>query len=288
MFGLRNQVAGHIVRTGRFISDQDDLAGAGDAVDVDLAENVPFGQGHEQVSRPDDLVDPFDPLNAVGQSRHPLGTADAIHFCDAQFVTRRQNVVVVTAKSRRRDDHRDVAHSRHSGRDCRHQQSRRIGRRSTRNANSDALERQIPLPELDPPPHGGRFLDDDVAVEQAGLEIGDIGDYAPQRGQKSRLGLSVCRGEFGWRNPERLCGQFFAVQTGRVIQDGRQSLTIDISADSFDDLLRGQRLAEKLDGSLSPHFGDNVAAGAQALTQVGHQAFAGLTGPIGRGNVQGQ
>ena len=45
-----------------------------------VAEDVPLGQGHEQVARPDDLVDPRDALDAVGQRGHGLGPAQPIDF----------------------------------------------------------------------------------------------------------------------------------------------------------------------------------------------------------------
>ena len=57
VLGLADQVGGDVVGLGRPVGDQDDLARPGDAVDVDLAVDVPLGQGDEQVARPDDLVD---------------------------------------------------------------------------------------------------------------------------------------------------------------------------------------------------------------------------------------
>ena len=51
VLGLADQVGGDVARVGRPVGDQDDLARPGDAVDVDLAVDLPLGQGDEQVAR---------------------------------------------------------------------------------------------------------------------------------------------------------------------------------------------------------------------------------------------
>ena len=75
--------------------------------------------------------------------------------------------------------YRDFADAGHSRGDSRHQQRRRIGSRSARNADANSLERQISLPELDPAAFWRRPLHDNVAIEQAQLKFGDIGDDSP-------------------------------------------------------------------------------------------------------------
>ena len=62
MLGLADQVGGQVTRVGRAVGDHDDLAGPGDAVDVDRAVDVPLGQRDEQVARSDDLVDRSSPI----------------------------------------------------------------------------------------------------------------------------------------------------------------------------------------------------------------------------------
>ena len=49
-------------------------------VDGHLAEDVPLGQGDEQVARPDDHVHRGQALDAVSQRGHRLGAADAVDF----------------------------------------------------------------------------------------------------------------------------------------------------------------------------------------------------------------
>ena len=99
VLGLADQVGGDVARVGRPVGDQDDLARPGDAVDVDLAVDLPLGQGDEQVARPDDLVDRRDPLDAVGQGRDGLGAADPVDLGHAQRVAGGQQVGVVAAEA---------------------------------------------------------------------------------------------------------------------------------------------------------------------------------------------
>ena len=58
VLGLGDQVHRRELGPGRFVDDHHHFARAGDRVDVHLAEDVFLGQRHEQVARPDDLVDP--------------------------------------------------------------------------------------------------------------------------------------------------------------------------------------------------------------------------------------
>ena len=170
VLGLADQVGGDVARVGRPVGDQDDLARPGDAVDVDLAVDLPLGQRDEQVARPDDLVDRRDPLDPVGQGRHGLGAADPVDLGDAQRVAGGQEVGVVAAERRRRHDHGDLLDPRRLRRDDRHQERRRIRRRPARDADADPPERPIAQPQLAarPAPHGG------VAVEDARLERQDV------------------------------------------------------------------------------------------------------------------
>ena len=100
MLGLADQVGGDERRNGRAVGDQHDLARAGDAVDVDRAEDVLLGQRDEEVARPDDLVDRLQPdrLHAVGQRRDALGAADPIDLGHAERMAGGQDVGVEAAE----------------------------------------------------------------------------------------------------------------------------------------------------------------------------------------------
>src|SRR5262249_39719465 len=155
-----------------------DFAGAGDAVDANLAIDVAFGQRHEEVPRAHDLVDTLDSLDAVRQRRHTLRAADAVDFGDSQLMAGRQNVAVVAAKRSGWQDDGNRADASDAGGNGRHQQCRRIGGGTPGNADPDASERQITLPELDPPAARRGPFEHDVAVEEARLKIGDTGHDA--------------------------------------------------------------------------------------------------------------
>ena len=137
VLGLADEVGGDEPGVGGPVGDEDDLARPGDAVDVDLAVDVPLGQRHEQVPRADDLVDRRDPLDPISQRRHGLRAADPVDLGHAQRVAGGEEVVVVSAEFRGRDDHGDLRHARRLGRDDRHQERRRIGRRAAGDADAD-------------------------------------------------------------------------------------------------------------------------------------------------------
>ena len=83
VLGLRKQVHGDPVRIGPAVADHQDLRGAGDHVDADLAEHHALGGGDIDIAGPDDLVDRRHGLGAVGQRGHRLGAADGEHPVDA-------------------------------------------------------------------------------------------------------------------------------------------------------------------------------------------------------------
>src|SRR5262249_15501558 len=69
VLGLGDQVAGDKRGRCALVGNDNDLTGAGKAVDGDLAEDVSLGQGDEQVAGADDHIDGGQPLDAVGQGR---------------------------------------------------------------------------------------------------------------------------------------------------------------------------------------------------------------------------
>src|SRR5437588_432802 len=65
MLGLRDEIAGEKIGPRRLVGQNDDLAGTGHAVDVDLSEDVLLGERDEQIPRADDFIDALDSLDAV-------------------------------------------------------------------------------------------------------------------------------------------------------------------------------------------------------------------------------
>ena len=97
VLGLADEVGGDEPGVGGPVGDQDDLARAGDAVDVDLAVDLPLGQGDEEVPRADDLVDRLDPVDPVGEQGDGLGAADPVDLGDPQGMAGGEEVGVLPA-----------------------------------------------------------------------------------------------------------------------------------------------------------------------------------------------
>ena len=68
----------------RLVGDDEDLAGAGQAVDADLAHHLTLGLGDVGVARPHDDVAARDRGRAEGHGRDRLGAADGIQVVDAE------------------------------------------------------------------------------------------------------------------------------------------------------------------------------------------------------------
>jgi hypothetical protein len=113
VLGLRNQIRSDKLRASGFISQHDHFTGAGDAVDVDFAEDVSLGQSDEQVARSDDLVDSSNTGNSVRDGGNGLCSTHPVNFRDAKLVARCQQVSVVATEIGRRhhnDDLFDACH----------------------------------------------------------------------------------------------------------------------------------------------------------------------------------
>ncbi len=264
MLGLGDQVRRDETRVGRPVGDQDDLARAGDTVDIDLAEDLTLGQGHEQVAGPDDLIDRRDPLAPIGQGRDGLGPADPVNFGHAERMARGEQVVIESAELRRGNHHGDLADPRRLGGNRRHEQGRRIRRRPSRDAHAHPPQWPIPQAKLAarPSPHHG------VSVEDAGLEPQDVIPDPADRLEVRRIGPAKRRGKLrrGHANFRRI--ERPAVQPGRVVQNGRQSPALDVGADPLDDLLRGQCLAKRRDRPGPALRRDDIAPRAELPAQV--------------------
>ena len=149
VFRLRNQIARHEIGSRGFIGEDDDLAGAGNAVDVDLAEHVFLRERDEQISRSDDLVDSPDPLDSVRQRGDRLSSAHAVNLGDPKLVAGGQKVRVVPAEIGRRHDNDDLFDAGHLSWHGRHQQRRRVRSGPTGNADADPFQRQVTLSKSD-------------------------------------------------------------------------------------------------------------------------------------------
>ncbi len=200
MLGLRDQIAGDKVGLRALVGQHDDFARPRDAIDVDFSIDLPFGQRDEQVARSDDLVDLLDPFDSVRERRDPLRAAHAVDLGDAQLVTRGQEVSVVAPEIGRRHDDHDLFDAGDLRRNGRHQERRRVSSRPTGNTNSDAPQRQVALPQLDP---RGSCLSHDRSFlrQQAPLKLPDIRADAAQSPQKLRISPAVSGFQFGRLHP---------------------------------------------------------------------------------------
>ena len=181
---------------------------------VHLAEDVPFGQGHEQIAGSDNLVDRPDAFDAVGQRRHPLCAADAINLADPQLVASRQQIAIVGAERRRRGDDRQLLHPRRLGRHDGHQHGRGISRRAAGNADAHPIQRHVPLDE----PAAVGPLERDVAMQDRELEFQDPLANPPHRRQQFRIGLPVSRGQIGGRHAQRLGGKLGPIEPSGIVE----------------------------------------------------------------------
>ena len=125
MLGLGKQVGRHELGVGALVRDDQDLARAGDHVDVHLAEDIPLRRGHVDVARAHDLVHLRDRCRAIGHGGDCLGAADLVDLRYAGNVRGDQDVGVQIAAGDRRA-HDELLHARDFRRDDVHQHRRGI------------------------------------------------------------------------------------------------------------------------------------------------------------------
>ena len=111
MFRLSQHVSRRKGRIRRLVSDHNHFAGPSNRIDIDIAIHELFGQSHEQAARSDDLVDRWQPVDSVSQRGDRLRATDRVHFADAQFVTSRQHVRIVSTEFCWRRNHGDLLHT---------------------------------------------------------------------------------------------------------------------------------------------------------------------------------
>ena len=138
----REQVHRHPVGRRAAVGQHQDLAGAGDHVDADLAEHAALGAGHVGVARAGDLVDARHGLRCRRPAR-PSACAPPMVKArrHARHMRRGQHQRVLLA-ARRRHHHDDFADAGHLGRDRVHQHRRRIGGLAAGHVDADAVQRR--------------------------------------------------------------------------------------------------------------------------------------------------
>ena len=126
-----------------------------------------FASATNRLPGPDDHVHRLEALDAVGQRRDRLRTADAVDLGDAEFVAGREHVAVVRAGGLRRHADDDLLDTRRLRRADGHQQRGGVRRRAAGTVHADALERPVAQVQF--------VLRRDahlrVAVQQPGLEL---------------------------------------------------------------------------------------------------------------------
>lgn len=286
VLGLRNQVAGDEVGFGGLIGEDDNFTRTGDAVDIDRAEDLTFGEGDEQVAGADDFIDRRESFDAIGHRGDRLGTPDAVHLLNAQLVASGQQVGVVAAEFGRwcdNDDFRDTGDLRGDGG---HQQCGGIRGRSTRYANSDAGHGEIALPEFHP-----RLLvltnEFDIIVEDGALELFDVVANATHGRQICGGGRGMGLGHCLQWYAKSLAGEFFVIELLGILQQGGQTLIADIIADADDNLFRRERFAEEFDGLSPARLRNEIATRAEPFAECGEMLLCVVSATIDDWNVQG-
>ena len=285
VFGLRDQVAGDERGVGGFVGEYDDFTGAGDAVDVDFAEDVTLGEGHEQITGADDFVDAFDAFDAIRECGDGLGAADPVDFGDAEFLAGGEDVGVVAAEIGGWHDDDDLFDAGGLCGDGGHQQCGWIRGRTAGNADADPFEGEVALTEFD----AGLpcFAEDfDIVRKQSRLELDDVLADATQRGEVLGLGFRVRFFEFLSRDAHGLGGELLAVELFRVIEERGATFVADIVADLFDDFLRREGFAEEFDRALSAGFRDDIAARAELFAEFAEERGGIVAGAVDGGDVE--
>ncbi len=147
VLGLGQQIGGQPDRVGAFVGKDKDFRRAGHHVDIHLAEHLPLGLRHKNVSRPGDLADLGHALRAVSQGGDGLCSARLDHRRHARDPRRGQNEGVHRPVLPGRRGQNDFRHSGHLGRNNVHQDAGRIAGRSAGDIDAHPRQRRNPLPQ---------------------------------------------------------------------------------------------------------------------------------------------
>ncbi|MNO96115.1 hypothetical protein D3C76_877770 [compost metagenome] len=226
MLGLREQVGRDVGGLGGIVGEHDDFARSGDAVDIDSAVDLAFGQGHVDVPWPADLIDRRDGRRAEGQCGDRLRAAHAVDLVHAGFSGGHENVRIdaLRAAGRRRSDHHDLRHSGDLSRNHVHQHRGRVCRLAAGNIDAHTLQRADDLAEdrtvrLQIHP-GIAFL--------PGMKRPDIGCGGADRRYKRLLNPAICGLKLSLRHTQLGSRKRRTVKTFRITEQCRVTFFFDI------------------------------------------------------------
>ncbi len=270
MFGLGNEIGGRVIWPSGFVGEDDDFAGAGDGVDIDIAVDEFFGEGDELVAGADDFIHTLhgavdEAIETIGECGDGLSAAHAIDLGDAEFVADGEDIGVVRAISGWRRDDDDLFDAGCLSGDGRHEDSGGVGGGTAGHADADAIEWNVALAKE----AVVRRLDFDVLMNDGGLEAENVIANAADGVEKLGGGAAVCGGELLAGDTERVGGELGVVELGRVTKNGIEALGADVGADAFDNFGGGHGGAEDFQRFLAAGVADDVATGSELGSQLG-------------------
>ena len=196
------------------------VAGAGEAVDADARRELVLGLLHVQVAGADDHVDAIDRLGAVGQRGDRLGAAHAVYALHAAQPAGAEDHRVDLPVHAGRSAHGDVDHAGAARGDDAHHDRARVGRAPAGNVHRGRADGH--LAQDDALPLGK--LDGDVLADAGVGHERDVGDRHLQPGDqlqrqpRDRL-VELLRGDE--QRPRLVAG---GVEPARVVEHGGVAL----------------------------------------------------------------
>src|SRR3954467_8692807 len=142
MLGLRKEIHRHPFRRRAAVTDHQDLGGAGEHVDPDLAEHLTLCLGDIDVARTDDLIDPRQRRRAVCEGGGGVRAADGYDAVHARELGRRED-----QRIRVRGHHDEAAHTGDLGGNRVHNHGRRVRRLPARHIHGHTPEPRDALAE---------------------------------------------------------------------------------------------------------------------------------------------
>ena len=189
MFGLDEQIQGGERTIGRFIGENDGLAGTGRNAGIDFVRQQAFGGHHPGTAGTDDLQTFGHALGAVSDGGHRLGAAAFVHFGDAHAACRHQGCRIHPAVRTRGRDDDDARNSGHHRRHGGHVHHARKGAFAARHVAGHRLDGNVALPG---PDAGLNLLEPHLPRPLRLVEPADIAHRMLDRTQ--HLGRHLSRG----------------------------------------------------------------------------------------------
>ena len=230
VFGLRDQVGGHVGGVRGVVGDDGHLGGAVLAVRADHAAQDPLGRRDVDVSGAGDHVHGGAVFRAVGEHRQSLGAARGVHLPDAEQGAggehgRVRQAAVVRLRRRRHGNRADAGDL---GRDDVHHDRGGIGHQAARHVHPGPLDRH-------------EAAGDGEAV--GGMGGGFRRELGPVHRPGAAGGFFEGPLDVGVERVERLVerclrhqggGQVHVVEAGGVLADGLRAPAPDVVADGAD------------------------------------------------------